>query len=71
MRKKVSQLALSEEKLERLELDKELAEDPESFSISGSDLRWTHDYGTAEYEVGHRDSAGPPKGRTRFEVESR
>ncbi|NIP98008.1 MAG: hypothetical protein GWO24_33105, partial [Akkermansiaceae bacterium] len=51
-------------------LDRELAEDPESYSISGSDLRWTHDYGTAEYEVGHRDSAGPPKGRTRFTVKS-
>jgi hypothetical protein len=51
-------------------LDKELAEDPESFSISGSDLRWTHDYGTGEFQVGHRDSAGPPKGRTKFPVTS-
>ncbi len=51
-------------------LDKELAEDPESFSISGSDLRWTHDYGTGEFQVGHRDSAGPPKGRTKFPITS-
>ena len=51
-------------------LDKELAEDPESFNLSGSDLRWTHDYGTGEFQVGHRGSAGPPKGRTRFPVKS-
>ena len=51
-------------------LDKELAEDPESFSLSGSDLRWTHDYGTGEFQVGHRGSAGPPKGRTKFPVKS-
>jgi hypothetical protein len=51
-------------------LDKELAEDPESFSISGSDLRWTHDYGTGEFQVGHRGSSGPPKGRTKFPVTS-
>jgi hypothetical protein len=51
-------------------LDKELAEDPESFAISGSDLKWSQTYGTDEYEVGHRDSANPPKGRTKFEVSS-
>ena len=41
-------------------LDQELAEDPESFNLSGSDLRWTHDYGTGEFQVGHRNSAGAP-----------
>ena len=51
-------------------LDRELAEDPESFAISGSDLRWTHDYGTGEFQVGHRDSGSPPKGRTKFPVKS-
>jgi len=51
-------------------LDRELAEDPESFNLSGSDLRWTHDYGTGEFQVGHRNSAGPPKGRTKFPVKS-
>lgn len=51
-------------------LDKELAEDPESYSLSGSDLRWTHDYGTGEFQVGHRDTPGPPKGRTKFPVKS-
>ncbi|MEC9056003.1 MAG: hypothetical protein VX633_11885, partial [Verrucomicrobiota bacterium] len=45
-------------------------EDPESFNLSGSDLRWTHDYGTGEFQVGHRGSAGPPKGRTKFPVKS-
>ena len=51
-------------------LDQELAEDPESFNLSGSDLRWTHDYGTGEFQVGHRGSAVPPKGRTKFPVKS-
>ena len=51
-------------------LDQELAEDPESFAISGSDLRWTHAYGTGEFQVGHRDSGSPPKGRTKFQVKS-
>ena len=49
-------------------LDRELAEDPESYALSGSDLRWSQDYGTAEFEVGHRDSESSPKGRTKFEV---
>lgn len=51
-------------------LDQELAEDPESFAISGSDLRWSQDYGTAEFEVGHREADSMPRGRTRFEVTS-
>jgi hypothetical protein len=51
-------------------LDAELAEDPESYAISGSDLRWSHDYGTNEYMIGHRDSAEPPTGRSKFEVTS-
>ena len=51
-------------------LDQELAEDPESFNLSGSDLRWTQSYGTGEFQVGHRASAGPPKGRTKFPVKS-
>jgi hypothetical protein len=49
-------------------LDPELAEDPESFAITGSDLQWTQEYGTAEFEVGHRESEAKPKGRTKFEV---
>ena len=28
------------------------------------------DSGTGEYQVGHRDSPGPPKGRTKFSVKS-
>jgi hypothetical protein len=51
-------------------LDKELAEDPESYSISGSDLRWTHAYGTSEYEIGQRESADPSKGRSKFVVKA-
>ena len=51
-------------------LDKALAEDPASYALSGSDLRWTHAYGTSEYQTGHRNSDEPPKGRTRFTVES-
>ena len=51
-------------------LDKALAEDPDSYALSGSDLRWTHAYGTSEYQTGHRNSDEPPKGRTRFTVES-
>ena len=63
-------LPLRKRKEDQARLDQELAEDPESFNLSGSDLRWTHDYGTGEFQVGHRDSAGPPKGRTRFPVKS-
>jgi hypothetical protein len=51
-------------------LDRELAEDPESYNLSGSDLKWTHDYGTAEYEVGQRGSVSASKGRSKFGVKS-
>jgi glucose/arabinose dehydrogenase len=51
-------------------IDRELAEDPDSYSLSGSDIRWTHNYGTDEYEVGQRDSANQKKGRTKFTVKS-
>lgn len=51
-------------------LDKELAEDPESYSMSGTDLRWTHAYGTGEYALGQRDADKPKGGRTKINVKS-
>ena len=38
-------------------LDKELAEDPESFAVKACNIRWTHGYGSGEYEIGD-DSKG-------------
>ncbi|MFT4547220.1 MAG: hypothetical protein ACI8XO_004625 [Verrucomicrobiales bacterium] len=49
-------------------LDQELAEDVESYSIKASDLAWTHDYGTREFEIGYRDSITKELGATTFEV---
>ena len=51
-------------------LDKELAEDPESFAIKAADLAWTHDYGTKEYQIGQRDSAGKQLGWTNLKTTS-
>ena len=35
-------------------LDAELADDPTSYSIKAADIKWTHGYGTAEYQIGNR-----------------
>lgn len=51
-------------------LEPEVAADPDSFAIKASDIRWTHGYGSGEYEIGQRDT-DPNKwkqGWTEFEV---
>jgi hypothetical protein len=48
-------------------LDPELANDPESFSVRAADIKWTHGYGSAEYQIGQRDGK-PAKGWSTMDV---
>ena len=41
-------------------LDPELANDPDSFSVKGSDIRWTHGYGSGNHPIGQREGAKGP-----------
>ena len=51
-------------------LDRELAEDPDSFAIRAADLAWTHDYGTREFQVGSRKSGKRKSGWSSLKVTS-
>ena len=51
-------------------LDKELAEDVESFAVKAADLAWTHDYGTREFQIGLRESLTKELGWSTLKVTS-
>ncbi|MCA9271108.1 MAG: hypothetical protein KDA41_21650, partial [Planctomycetales bacterium] len=36
-------------------LDPGSAADPDNYAVKGSDVRWTHDYGSGDYAAGQRD----------------
>lgn len=36
-------------------LDAELANDPKSYAVKGADIWWSHNYGSAEYQLSQRD----------------
>ena len=51
-------------------LDQELAEDVESYALKATDIAWTQDYGTREFQIGSRDSASRAPGWSNLEVTS-
>jgi hypothetical protein len=51
-------------------LDPELANDADSFAVQAADIRWTHDYGSGEYQIGARETGKYQKGWTKMAVKS-
>jgi len=51
-------------------LDPELANDADSFAIKASDIRWTHGYGSGDYQIGARQTGKYVKGWTTMQVKS-
>jgi len=51
-------------------LDKNIAGDADSYSVTAADIRWTHAYGSGDYKLGGRDGKPTKGGRTELQVES-
>ncbi len=51
-------------------LDPKTAGDAERWGLKGADIRWSHGYGSSEYELGQRGSSRLKKGWTELDIES-